>query len=227
MSGYLRESRRWETAVLLTAPLLVLYELGLLLFSDGSVRNAADVILTRYLLRLDGRHAALIMNACVLMLFLVAAMRRERRATPGLLLLVMAESAVWALLLPFLGFLVDSLEALQAGGATEVLADLALGVGAGLYEELLFRLILVSVLYLVLHRAFRFNELWSTATSVLVAAAIFSWFHHWGALGEPWDAWRFVFRFLAGVVLGLLFVHRGLAVVCWTHALYNAQLLLR
>ena len=60
-----------------------------------------------------------------------------------------------------------------------------------------------------------------------LCAAIFSWFHHWGALGEPWDAWRFVFRFLAGVVLGLLFVHRGLAVVCWTHALYNAQLLLR
>ena len=223
----MRESRRWETAVLLTAPLLVVYELGLLFFSDGSVRNAADVVLTRYLLRMDGRSAALVTNACVLLLFLVAAMRRERRATPGLLLLVMVEGAGWALLLPFLGFVIDELQALQAGGSSEVMADLALGIGAGLYEELLFRLVLVSVLYLVLHRVFRFDVMWATATSVLVAAAVFSWFHHWGTLGEPWDTGKFVFRFLAGVVLGLVFVHRGLAVVCWTHALYNVHLLIR
>ena len=89
MTRYLRESRRWETAVLLTAPRLVVYERGVLFFSAGAVRNAADVVLTRYLLRMDGRSAALVTNACVLLLFLVAAMRRERRATPGLLLLVM------------------------------------------------------------------------------------------------------------------------------------------
>jgi len=227
MSDYFKESRKWETAVLLTVPLLALYEVGLWFFSDGSTRNAADVVLTRYLLRLDGRKTALIVNAAVLMLFLVAAFRQRRSASPGLLTLVVVESAAYAVLLPILGWVVDRLAALQAGGGMDALiTDVALRVGAGLYEELLFRLGLISLLFLVFRRVLGVGKVWATACSIIVSAAVFSGFHHWGELGEAWDVWVFTFRFLAGVVLGLLFVFRGLGVACWTHALYNVHLLL-
>lgn len=212
--------------MLLTAPLLVLYEIGLWFFSDGSIRNAADVVLTRYLLRMDGRQAALIVNGCVLAACVVAALRRRRSPSPGLLVLVVCESAVYAVLLPALRWVVDRLAALQNGGVDQLITDIALRVGAGLYEELLFRLILVSVLVMVLRRVLGLDTVWSTALAVIVSAALFSAFHHWGELGEPFETWVFTFRFLAGVVLGLLFVYRGLAVACWTHALYNVHLLI-
>jgi membrane protease YdiL (CAAX protease family) len=56
---------------------------------------------------------------------------------------------------------------------------------------------------------------------ILVSAILFSAFHHIGQYGETYTSEVFVFRFLAGVIFGLLYVWRGLAVVCWSHALYD------
>ena len=223
---YLAESRRWDTAVLLVVPLLVLYEVGLLVFSDGSVRNAADVVMTRYLLHLGSGRAALILNGCVLLVFLAAAIKRGQRATPGLLSMVVVESALWSFTLPLLGWLMERLAALSAAPDVTLWGDLALGIGAGVYEELLFRLGLLSVSYLLLHRLLGLDPIWAAVTALLLSAGLFSGFHHWGEFGEDWDTWRFVFRFLAGLVLGGLFLCRGLAVACWTHALYNVHVIL-
>ena len=185
MTDYFRESRRWETAVLLTAPLLAFYEVGLWFFSDGSVRNAADVVLTRYLLQMDGRSAALVINGLVLVAVIVAALRRRRSPSPGILALVICESAFYAVLLPVLRWVVDRLAVLQLATANDFIADIALRVGAGLYEELLFRLLLVTLLYAILRRGFTLGPTWSVALAVIVSAATFSGFHHWGELGEP------------------------------------------
>ena len=44
--------------------------------------------------------------------------------------------------------------------------------------------------------------------------------------GEPWDAALFTWRALAGGVLLVLLKVRGLGVAVWTHALFNAAMLL-
>jgi membrane protease YdiL (CAAX protease family) len=54
---------------------------------------------------------------------------------------------------------------------------------------------------------------------VLVSAVVFSWFHH--VCGEPFDRTRFVFRTMAGILLGLLMWGRGYGVCVYTHAIYN------
>ncbi|MAG59053.1 MAG: hypothetical protein CMJ83_22425 [Planctomycetes bacterium] len=226
MKSYLEDSKQWEIAVLLTVPLFVVYEIGLLLFSDGGVRNAADVMITKDLLQVHGRTGGLILNGAVFLLFLVAAARGRSRFAPGMLLLLFLESALWSRLIPLMGYLTAGLDGLRIGWDRDLWTDVALGVGAGLYEELLFRLGFVAGGFVLLHRAFGVDRIWAAVIAVLVSSALFSGFHHIGDFGEPWNVQVFTFRFLAGVVLGLLMVFRGLAVCCWTHALYNVGLLL-
>jgi membrane protease YdiL (CAAX protease family) len=109
--------------------------------------------------------------------------------------------------------------------------DLALSAGAGLYEELLFRYGLMSGLYVLLSgflgtfTSREASRTFSFGLALLVSSLLFSLVH---GLGDPTalDSGPFMFRLLAGIVLGLLFSWRGLAVVAYAHAAYDAHLLL-
>ena len=54
--------------------------------------------------------------------------------------------------------------------------------------------------------------------AVLISAVLFSWHHH---LGEPFEMGVFLFRTMAGVILGFLFWFRGFGVCVYTHAMYD------
>jgi len=109
--------------------------------------------------------------------------------------------------------------------------SIAMAAGAGLYEELLFRGGLMTGIYVVLLHFFRlfFGASGAVTTvafgiALLLSSAAFAWAHH---LGDPNAMLPEVlaFRLLAGVLLGLLFSWRGLAVVAWAHASYDSILL--
>lgn len=114
---------------------------------------------------------------------------------------------------------------------SEVHGRLALSAGAGLYEELLFRAGLMSALYVLigsfLSALFSKEAVsgFAFGAALLLSSVAFSWAH---ALGDPsaLEAGPFLFRALAGVVLGLMFSFRGLAVVAYAHATYDAHFLL-
>ncbi len=219
LRAYLDHSRRWQTAVMLTVPLFVLYELGLVVFTTGGVRNAADVLM-RDLLHVRGATGALVLNGLVVLLFLVAAhKRRERGPVFAYLPFLLAECVVYAaLLLPMTSLVVPLM--LQNGQA-DTAGHLVMSIGAGLWEELVFRLILISGGYAVLHRGLGLRSVWAASAALLLSSLLFSAYHHVGPGGEELVAEVFAFRFLAGVLLGWLFLLRGFAVVCWTHALFD------
>lgn len=94
-------------------------------------------------------------------------------------------------------------------------------IGAGIYEEIVFRLLLLSSVALVLRRALGFSAPGSAALAVFVSAAAFAWAHFTGSGGESF-AWRpFAFRLAAGLLLGAVFVLRGLGVAVYLHAAYD------
>lgn len=224
---YLDDSRTWETAVAAVVPLFIGYELGLLLLTSGEVRNAADVHL-KSLLGLDGRTGIVIVNAAILALFAFAVLGQRKKPALQLVPLVALEGAVYALLLSPVILLVRDLVTLSAGAVgSSTLDDLVLSVGAGLYEEIVFRLVCVAGGYVVLQRGVGMDPVWAAVTALIGSSLLFSAYHHVGELGEPWSAPVFVFRFLAGVILGLLYLFRGFGVVCWTHALYDVYVSLR
>lgn len=95
-------------------------------------------------------------------------------------------------------------------------------IGAGIYEEIVFRLLLLSSIALLLRRGLRFSAPGSAALAVFVSAGAFAWAHFVGAGGEAF-AWRpFAFRLAAGLLLGAVFVLRGLGVAVYLHAAYDA-----
>ena len=100
-----------------------------------------------------------------------------------------------------------------------------MSLGAGFYEELPFRAGLFGVGLKVLNVFYPANTatrktlvpiLWATATSL-----VFSGWHYVGALGDPFDARSFVFRWVCGMVFVGIYGLRGFAPVVWTHTIYD------
>ncbi len=227
LQHYLEDSRRLDIAVLLTAPLFVAYEAGLLFFTRGDVRNAADVRLKEWASALHP-HLPLVLNTLVLLGFVAAALRREKAPvvawlTPALLL----EATAYALVLGPVSMAVIRLVPLAAGASVNgAVVNVLFAIGAGLYEEVLFRLLVVGGLVWLLEKRGGFPKWFSRGFPLVFAAVLFSMFHHVGPLGDPFE-WRVaIFRGLAGVLLGLLFLFRGFTVTVWTHALYDLLLAL-
>jgi hypothetical protein len=106
-----------------------------------------------------------------------------------------------------------------------LLAEVVTGIGAGIYEELLFRLILISVLMIILYDIFGFPRNNAIILSVIFSAALFSAHHHidflTGRQTEAFELTRFLFRTIAGVYFAILFAVRGFGITAGAHAFYD------
>jgi hypothetical protein len=99
-------------------------------------------------------------------------------------------------------------------------------LGAGIYEELLFRVVIVSALARLATAGFAWKPALAGVFATFVGALIFSAFHYIGPLGDTLEVGSFVFRMVAGVLLSGLFLLRGFGIAAWTHALYDVFLTL-
>ncbi|MFC1738390.1 CPBP family intramembrane glutamic endopeptidase [Planctomycetota bacterium] len=106
-----------------------------------------------------------------------------------------------------------------------LLADIITGLGAGIYEELIFRLILICALMMLFQDVFGFSHKNSIILAVLVSAAMFSAHHHidflTGRQGAEFTMAKFVFRTIAGVYFAVVFAIRGFGITAGTHAFYD------
>jgi membrane protease YdiL (CAAX protease family) len=235
LRGYWSAPRQARYALPFALPLLLLYEgltFALTQSAHAGLRNGADVLLKTLFVALGGGR-----GVAVFSVLLIGAgawfVWRDRRRHPGPLDgrvfgLMLVESLVYAALL---GSVVSALTALllspmlsvaQVGGPARLslTAQLVLSLGAGIYEELLFRVLLVSgLLALGLRLGWRRSA--AVAAAVLLAALIFSAFHYIGPMGDAFSLPSFTFRAVAGLLLSGLYVARGFGIAAWTHALYD------
>lgn len=237
MDQYLRYTRSPWYSFLFVLPLLAVYQGVVLLANFGSangVINGADAII-RNGLSLVGVHGWLGTSLVVALVAGVIVYKLDPKFRKGPIRWryfggVLGESSVYALLFgSFVGFLTSHLlphgGVLQIGGGVTWGQKLASGLGAGLYEELVFRLGLTGSLMAVLGY-FKWKPGPAAVVSVLVSSVVFSLFHYIGPYGEQFQLASFTFRFISGVVLAGLFAGRGFAVAAWTHSLYDVFLLL-
>jgi hypothetical protein len=107
--------------------------------------------------------------------------------------------------------------------------SVVLSLGAGLYEEIAFRVGLYGVgrrlLLAMMPEALPGQRVLASLGWAAVSAAVFSGWHYFGQFGEPFELRSFVFRFVCGVVFTVIYVFRGFAPVVWTHALYDIWVL--
>jgi membrane protease YdiL (CAAX protease family) len=88
------------------------------------------------------------------------------------------------------------------------------------YEEALFRLLLIPALYALL-RILQMPSLVASTTAMTVSALLFSLAHHAGTPGEAFTWFAFIFRWLAGVYFAWVFMARGFGIAVGTHTAYD------
>lgn len=101
---------------------------------------------------------------------------------------------------------------------------LAMGVGAGIYEELVFRLILISIVMMIGVDLLRQSHTWVALAAVVLSALAFAAHHHPPVGVEPFSPMPFLFRCVAGVYLAIIFWYQGYGPAAGCHAAYNIAL---
>jgi hypothetical protein len=91
-------------------------------------------------------------------------------------------------------------------------------LGAGVHEELVFRLALIAGVIAV---ARPIDRRVAVALAIGVSSVVFAAAHHAGAHGEPWTVHAFVWRSFAGVAFGAMFWFRSLAHAVYAHVFYD------
>ena len=195
-------------------------------------RNGAEVLLLQQLDRL-GAHAHLVVSAVFAVLIAAAArwLLRHRVPWSRIVAVIALEGLVYGVMLgPIASAMTSSANRLLSAAVptSDLLPNVVGSIGAGVFEELVFRLGLMSALVWLGMRAVRewgLPRMTAGLFAVVVSALMFSWFHH--LCGEPYERGRFLFRTMAGVLLGLLMWGRGYGVCVYTHTAYNLYFYLR
>lgn len=225
--GYIDDARRPISVLAFVLPLVVFYEVCALTLLDepsrGSPLVARDLI--GDLFRLFGV-VGIHLPAALLVVTLVAQhlIARDRLSvSPRVVGLMVGESALWTMPLVVLAGVLG-LIGLGAGSPRGIMSDAAIAVGAGLYEEFVFRLVLIAGLHLVLVEVSGVRERLADAIAVAGSAVAFASYHGLGA-GGGLDPTLAGFYLAAGVLLGWLFLTRGLAIAAGAHVGYDAVVL--
>jgi hypothetical protein len=240
-SSYWALSRAPRYSLTFALPLLLAYEtLATALggAGGGGLRNGADVWLKTPFVALRGPHGPLAFGVVVggiALGLVIRDLRRTRQPLRGDVFAgMLAESAVMAVVCGLVVGMATArlVQALPGLAIVEPIARLGvasklmIALGAGLYEELLFRVVLVSGLMLLAKRAIGLGPAASALAATVGGAVLFALAHHVGAYGEPLTTQAFTFRVLAGLFFSGLYVLRGFGITAWTHALYDVFVLL-
>jgi hypothetical protein len=239
--SYWQLSRTPLTSLVFTLPLVLAYEGGVLLLGHGSPRNGADVWLRHLLDSLGfGQYFLLpLLTVVGLLVWQFLAHDRWRvslTALPGMT----AECLLWAVVLVGVGRLQQSLwpfreqflqwelvhgqllhwQADAGFGWQTILARLIGFCGAGLYEEVLFRLLLLPIAVWTLERL-GCSPLSAGFWALLLSSLLFSAAHYIGPLGDSFALYSFTFRTVAGIFFAVLFLLRGFGIAAGTHFFYD------
>jgi membrane protease YdiL (CAAX protease family) len=237
MKNTRHDPRNLLTSLVLVFPLFLIYQIGVLFTLP--VLNGAD-FLTVFLFHNLGLSATAYLGytAAVAVAFAISVgvLRRKQRFDPGLIVPVLVESAIYALTMGSLIVFVMTrglgISPRLAGGAGGMIASQGFGtrfvmsLGAGVYEETVFRLGIMTGVVVLLERVAGLRRWLAVALALVVSAVLFSAMHHIPPYGDPLSLGVFLFRVLAGIFFGLVFWHRGFAVAVYTHALYDIYVLI-
>lgn len=228
--GYFEASRRPLEILFFLLPFIALYEYELvrvLRSPEGLVTNGAHLGILRLFDALGFDAAALSLPGVLLVAILVgwhAAQRGPWIVDLGVVARMYLESAALAvplLVLAQVAVRAFPLAGVDDFGALSLGARIAVSIGAGLYEELVFRLLLIWLLLTLLIDGAKFSRRTAVPVAILLSAIAFTVYHPLRDADGAFIAQRFAFYLVAGVYFGVLFLTRGFGIVVATHALYD------
>lgn len=229
-----KSPRNLLTSLVLVAPLFIIYQVGVLFTMP--MLNGADFVTTllfRHVGLTTRGYLLFVAAVSLLLLITIAVLRRRQQFNPAIVVPVLLESTIYALSMGSLIVLVMTnvlgISPRLAGGSIEgqsLLTRFVMSIGAGVYEETVFRLGLLSGIAALFGQVLGASRWVAVPAAFLLSSVAFSAVHHIPPYGDPLTLGVFTFRALAGVFFGLLFWFRGYAVAVYTHALYDVYVLL-
>jgi hypothetical protein len=220
---------------LFVAPLWTLYE-GLAYRLNhgwhGQLRTGIDFLIKA---AFDQMHLPLVFGVLLPAGCLVAYLVRKwpalkaSRPTARHFALMFLESLLYA---AFLGFFIGKLTGFVLLSAAvqwnkSAIATVVMRLGAGVYEEFVFRFVLMSFMIFVMRRVLTLPAGLTFVVAVILNGFLFSVFHYLDYFGQPLMVDSFLFRFFGGMVFAAMFLIRGIGVTVYTHSIYNVLLFLR
>jgi membrane protease YdiL (CAAX protease family) len=241
-TSYLAATRHPWACVLFVLPLLVFYEAGLYALGaapPADMRSGADAWLRGILQRvgISPLYGAPVLLLAVLLIWSFWRRGDRPRDFLGVWIGMIVESAAFALgllclsqalfpLLHTVGHWFDAptvrLVRLTTGSAApELTWEQIIGyVGAGIYEETLFRLLLFPGLAALL-QLLDVRRWLGLVTAALASSLAFAAAHNLGPHGEPWQLVTFLFRVCAGLYFTWIYHLRGFGIAVGAHAGYD------
>ena len=226
MSQYLTVSKSPLYSFIFTLPLFLLYEVGIFLISSRDIdqlRNGADVLM-RQVLESFGIYGMYGFGGTFLIGFLIAFIRQKKNLRTSeiesrFLLIMFFESIAWATLLVIMMIKIPTF--LSLSNEDHLIQQVVLSIGAGIYEEFVFRVLLISGLAILFGLIFNWGEFGKTFLSVIISSAIFSIFHFFGSYGDTFSFPLFFVRFFAGIFLAMIYIFRGFGITAYAHTIYD------
>ena len=241
--SYFERSQQPLQSLLFLLPLIAVYELGIHYYASAAI--AGRDIYARSLMRVFFEVfgvAAYYLPALIVVVVLMCwhIVRRDPwRFEPRMYALMLAESLVLAVPLFVFGLVMAKQPAAMAllqmltgsapppadpAGAVPWQAQLVFSIGAGIYEELLFRLIGIALLHLLLVDVLALPEHVGAIGAIGLSAIAFA-FYHFNSENR-FDLGLAVYYTVAGLYFAGIYVVRGFGLVAATHALYDVLVVL-
>lgn len=226
-SKYFIYSKNFYVSLLFLLPMLFLYEVLCLLHyshKDYQLRNSADVLIKNIFNNINPSFNIFITFILIgLFLWLVYGNYKilfKNGINLSYLLLMVIESIFWSFTLIILMQRFDIL-LLQISGQDNISNQLYLAIGAGIWEEMLFRVILIYISMKFFTILLKFKNINSIIYSLLLSSLLFSLFHYIGGMGDVFTLNSFLLRGFAGLILATIYVNRGFGITAYTHIFYD------
>ena len=226
--GYLKQSQLPLASLVFLLPFLILYEVGTRQFAFDPVHHTEQRIIAFNLMlqffQMLGATARYMPPLAVVFLLLSCHVCRNDawQVKASTLLGMLVESFAWALPLLALGTAMEHwvshfLPLMPMRGDGRAL--FVLSIGAGIYEELVFRLVALAILHTLLIDFIRLPKVWGYLGMVLISSFAFAFYHYLGAESFSWRS--LAFRTAAGAYFAGLFLLRGFGVTAAAHSSYD------
>lgn len=216
LDAYLQQSQRPLVMLAYLMPFVLLYEMGARFYRVDVVAYSLFRVLPAWF-GIYGRGVPAALLILTLLIWHLA-IRDRWRVQMQTLMWMLLESALLALPVLAIAILCRRYVPAAATSSRPAAALWSMSLGAGVYEELMFRFYGCGLLRLVVEKSLGIRALACTITVVLISSVLFSLYHY---LNEPFSLFTFAFRTLAGAYFATIFLYRGLGITAGSHAVYD------
>ena len=224
--NYFSYTRNSISSLLFIFPFFLMYEiLAYFLFDNSNyvIRNSADIIF-RDIFSIITNNTWLTYNSLLLVIILLIILYSYKTNADtfnlNYIFFMFIEGMFFGLLLVFI---LNGTNILNYSSQNYFLIDYSFMfyscLGAGIWEEILFRFLLLSTIIKVINKIT--NNYSSIIISLIISSLLFSLFHYIGSSGDVFTLYTFIVRFIGGIYLGIIYLYRGLGISMISHIIYD------